>query len=181
MSKPYSRQRRPISGRRAGSLQRFWSHQSTGCDVCGAGACAVGLNPTYTVKAPITVRLNRSAVQEVVLQKKIGKAWKSVTVKLTGANGVVSFKVKRGASYRYLIPTTTATLMAKGKLIPRPLADADNIEPVTLSETRALAFVVPERPEDSQIAEGEVDHQQYAPQSGSPRRQVVCQWLVKVL
>ncbi len=86
--------------------------------MCGAGACAVGLNPTYTLKKhKITVRLNRSAVQEVVLQKKVGKVWKSVTVKLTGANGVVSFKVKRGASYRYLIPTTTATLMAKGKLI----------------------------------------------------------------
>ena len=86
--------------------------------MCGSGACAVGLNPTATLKKQkLTVRLNRAAVQQVVLQKKVGKVWKRVTVKLTATNGVVSFKVKRGTSYRYVIPTTTDTLMVKSKSI----------------------------------------------------------------
>lgn len=84
--------------------------------MCSVGACTVGVKAKVTVKKKkLTVRLNRTGVQRVVLQRKVGKKWKKVTSRSTNAAGTATFRIKNGTSYRVLVPATAATVAATSK------------------------------------------------------------------
>jgi len=87
--------------------------------LCAVGACAFGLKAVVTMKKrKVIVRLNRDGVQRVVLQRKVGKKWKQVRVRMTAATGVATFKVKKRAKpYRVVVPATNETSAA----VKRPL------------------------------------------------------------
>ncbi len=84
--------------------------------LCSVGGCSFGLKANVSLKrTTLTVRLNRAASQHVILQRKVGGKWKRVAKKVTAANGVASFKVKRGSSYRVVVPSTPVTLAVTSK------------------------------------------------------------------
>ena len=86
--------------------------------LCSVSGCTFGLKANIAVKkTTLTVRLNRSAAQQVILQRVVGGKWKRVTAKSTAANGVASFKVKRGSSYRVVAPPTAVTSAATSKSV----------------------------------------------------------------
>mgnify|MGYP003557810256 FL=1 len=87
--------------------------------LCAAGACSYGLQAAASMKKrKLTVRLNRETVQRVILQRKVGKKWKQVSVRSTAASGVAVFKVKKRAkAYRVVVPATSET----SAVVTRPL------------------------------------------------------------